>query len=189
MNVSGNRCATDGTAGCSGCHAIATHHALFTDHQFHDTGIGYYNTMVRDTLTDPITVEIAPGVTTRLARSAVASVGAPPAADLGRYEVTGDVADRWRYKTPSLRNVAVTAPYMHDGSLSTLRGVVEYYNRGAHPHAQLDPLLRPLGLAKEEVDALVAFLASLTGSNLDELERDARSQQIGNPEGEPATAR
>jgi cytochrome c peroxidase len=123
-------------------------------------------------------------VTTRLPRAALDSVGAPPVSDLGRYEVTGDPADRWRIKTPTLRNVAVTAPYMHDGSFSTLREVVEYYNRGAHPHDGLDPILGPLDLEERDLDDLVALLRSFTGDNLDELVRDARSEVVGNPGGE-----
>ena len=96
-------------------------------------------------------------------------------------KVTGDPADRWRIKTPTLRNVALTAPYMHDGSFSTLRAVVEFYDRGGHPHEGIDPLLQPIGLREEEIDDLVAFLRSLTGDNLGELIADARSAPVGNP--------
>jgi cytochrome c peroxidase len=170
-----------GKAGCVSCHRIEEDHALFTDHAFHDTGLGWYNSTSRSTSTEPVAVEIAPGVVTHLERSAVQSVGEPFANDLGRYEVTRDPTDRWRFKTPSLRNVAVTAPYMHDGSYSTLRDVVELYNRGNYPHEGLDPLLRPLGLDDREIDDLVAFLESLTGDNLGELIRDARSESVGNP--------
>jgi hypothetical protein len=134
--------------------------------------------MVRSKTTSPVPLEIAPGVRVSLGRAAVRSVGEPPARDLGRYEVTHDPADRWRYRTPSLRNVARTAPY---GSISTLRGVVEHYDRGGHPHDGLDPAIRPLGLEQEEIDDLVAFLESLTSSGLDELVADARSEEVGNP--------
>ncbi len=68
-----------------------------------------------------------------------------------------------RYLTPILRNVALTAPYMHDGSLATLEDVVDYYNRGGNPNPFLDPLVRPLGLSSVERQDLVAFLNSLTG--------------------------
>ncbi len=170
-----------GPAGCANCHLLEKAHALFTDHRFHDTGVGWYNSLVRGTLSGPVDVEIAPGVVVPLERSTVASVGDPAASDLGRYEVTGNPADRWRYKTPILRNVALTAPYMHDGSLSTLREVVEFYDDGARPHDGLDPLIRPLGLSDRNIAALVDFLASLTGDNIDELVREARSQPVGNP--------
>jgi cytochrome c peroxidase len=170
-----------GKARCAQCHSIGEDHALFTDHGFHDTGLGWHNSVVKRSVDEPVAVEIAPGEVTHLERSTVASVGEPPANDLGRYEVTHDPADRWLFKTPTLRNVALTAPYMHEGSFPTLRKVVEFYNRGAHRHDGLDPRLRPLGLAENEIDEIVGFLESLTGDNIDELIRDARSQAIGNP--------
>lgn len=82
--------------------------------------------------------------------------------DLGRYEVTGIEADRGRFRTPSLRGVARTAPYMHDGSLATLPDVVEFYDRGAGRNPHLDQLLRPLLLTAAEKADLAAFLASLS---------------------------
>ena len=169
-----------GKAQCIACHHITDQHALFTDHAFHNTGLGWRNTMIRPQQAAPTRVQLAPGVFTELAPEIIASVGEPPQADLGRYEVTLALADRWRYKTPSLRNVALTAPYMHDGSLSTLEEVVQFYNRGGHPHALLDPLIRPLDLSDDDVASLVAFLKSLTGDNLAVLIADARSIEIGN---------
>jgi cytochrome c peroxidase len=169
-----------GRAGCARCHPAEETHALFTDHGFHDTGIGWRNSTRRGDRA-PVRVELAPGVTAPLDRAAVDSVGEPPAPDLGRFEVTGDPADRWKIKTPTLRNVALTAPYMHDGSLSTLRDVVTFYDHGGIPHEGLDPLLQPLGLTDLEAGDLVAFLESLTGENVEDLIRDARSEAVGNP--------
>jgi cytochrome c peroxidase len=83
--------------------------------------------------------------------------------DLGRYELTRQEADRGKFKTPSLRGVGETPPYMHDGSLGTLEEVVEYYNRGGDKNPHLDPALEPLGLSKEEVKNLAAFLRALSG--------------------------
>jgi cytochrome c peroxidase len=82
-------------------------------------------------------------------------------ADLGRHRVTGRDEDRGKFKTPTLRGVALTAPYMHDGSLATLREVVEFYNRGGGTNPHRDALLAPLGLSPEEVQDLVAFLQAL----------------------------
>jgi len=169
-----------GEAGCAGCHLVNDDHALFTDHGFHDTGIGWFAAMVESRSDEPVRVELAPGVYTELDRAAVDSVGEPPVNDLGRFEITHDPEDRWKFKTPSLRNVARTAPYMHDGSLTSLRAVVEHYVRGGVPHEGLDPRIRPLGLDEREIQDLVAFLESLTGSHLDELVRDARSERVGN---------
>jgi cytochrome c peroxidase len=83
----------------------------------------------------------------------------PP--DLGRAAVTKKDDDRGKFKTPSLRGVAKTGPYMHDGSLKTLEEVVEFYSKGGRTNPNLDPVLRPLNLTKEEVRALVAFLEAL----------------------------
>jgi cytochrome c peroxidase len=82
-------------------------------------------------------------------------------ADVGRYTVTRAAADRGKYKTPTLRGVKLTAPYMHDGSLKTLEEVVEFYNKGGGANPNLDPVVRPLGLSKEELADLVAFLKAL----------------------------
>jgi len=85
-------------------------------------------------------------------------------ADPGRFAVTGKEEDRGAFKTPTLRQVALTAPYMHDGSLKTLDEVVEFYNAGGRPNPHLDPELRPLQLTEEEKQALAVFLRSLTGT-------------------------
>ncbi len=78
-----------------------------------------------------------------------------------------------------MRNVALTAPYMHDGSLPSLRDVLLFYNRGGVPNEVLDPLISPLGLSDAEIDDLLSFLQSLTGSNVDALVSDAFAAPIG----------
>lgn len=163
-----------GKAGCAACHTLGERHALFSDGEFHDTGVGWYNATVRDRRRDAVPVEIAPGVTVAVDRAIVDSVGDPEPADLGRHEVTLDPADLWTFRTPSLRNVALTPPYMHDGSLPTLADVVRFYDRGGHRHPGLDPRIRPLGLSDGEVEDLVAFLESLTGDNVAVLIDEAR---------------
>jgi len=84
-------------------------------------------------------------------------------ADDGRFKVTGADADRYAFKTPTLRNVAETAPYMHDGSLATLRDVIDFYNAGGGYQQPKSVLLRRLNLTEKEKSDLVAFLESLTG--------------------------
>lgn len=78
--------------------------------------------------------------------------------DLGRYVVTNNEADKGAFKTPSLRNIALTAPYMHDGSQKTLMEVVEFYNKGGHPNPHLHERIKKLNLTKEEMEDLVAFM-------------------------------
>ena len=84
--------------------------------------------------------------------------------DSGRFAVSGKAADHGAFKTPTLREIAQTAPYMHDGSLATLEEVIEFYDRGGNPNAYLDPELRPLRLTAEEKQALAAFLRALSGT-------------------------
>ena len=86
--------------------------------------------------------------------------------DLGRYAVTGREGDQGAFKTPTLRNVANTAPYMHDGSLESLEEVVEFYDRGGEPNSWLSPRMFPLRLSSQEKADLVTFLdEGLTGPN------------------------
>jgi len=169
-----------GKAGCAACHLINDDHALFTDHEFHNTGLGYRADAANRQGSETVSVEIAPGLFTVIDRRAVESVGEPRKADLGRYEVSREPRDLWRFKTPSLRNAALTGPYMHDGSINSLEEVVRFYNEGGVPHEGLDPLIRPLGLSGDEIGALVAFIEALTASNVTELSADARSEGVGN---------
>ncbi len=81
--------------------------------------------------------------------------------DLGRYEVTHRDQDRGRFKTPTLRALPRTGPYMHDGSMATLEEVVEFYNRGGGANPNLDPALGALALSKSDTADLVAFLRAL----------------------------
>lgn len=85
--------------------------------------------------------------------------GAP---EEGRFAVTGEESDRGRFKTPTLRGLARSAPYMHDGSLATLEEVVEFYRRGGEPHSTRSPLMEPLELTDADAKNLVAFLRALT---------------------------
>lgn len=165
-----------GGAGCTTCHLVKEQYATFNDNAFHNTGIGWPGPRAATE-----TVEVAPGVEIQVSREAIESVGEPRAPDRGRYEVTLDPRHLRQFKTPGLRNVALTAPYMHDGSIQTLEQVVRYYNRGGNPDPNLDAALEPLELSDSEIADIVAFLVSLTGSNIAELTADARSVATGNP--------
>lgn len=83
-------------------------------------------------------------------------------ADPGRMRLTGLESDRAVFKIPTLRNVALTAPYMHDGSLKTLDAVIDHYQTGGRPHPNKSPLLKPFHLTPAERRDLLAFLTSLT---------------------------
>lgn len=109
--------------------------ANFTDEQFHNLGVGY--DVEKRTFAD-------------LGKWAVAPIGA-------KFD-----ADRGRFKTPTLRDLERTAPYMHDGSEKTLEKVVEYYDRGGNPNEALDPDMKKLNLTEQEKADVVAFLKALT---------------------------
>lgn len=95
--------------------------------------------------------------------------------DLGRYEVTRNDADRGAFKTPTLRNITQTRPYMHDGSIESLAGVIEFYDQGGRPNRYQSKLIRPLNLSAQDKLDLLAFLDSLAGTPV---------ANIGPPEGE-----
>ena len=158
--------------GCASCHRINDSSALFTDGQFHNTGAGYRRA---GRALRPPSVQLAPGI------FVVPTVDAETETftDDGRYEVTGQEADKWRYRTPSLRNVALTGPYMHDGSIATLESVVAFYADGGGGDPAQDPRTRSVQLTQSEQEALVAFLKTLTSSHVDALVSDARSVIIG----------
>jgi cytochrome c peroxidase len=160
-------------SGCAGCHAFSNAHAHFTDDAFHRTGVEVAS-RAREARPQEA-LQIAPGVIVPLA----VTIPPPDRRDRGREEVTGVPADRYRYRTPSLRNVALTAPYMHDGSLRTLDDVIDFYSEGVREDPDRDPRLEPLALDTRGKLALLAFLESLTGTNVDALARDARSVPIG----------
>jgi cytochrome c peroxidase len=86
-----------------------------------------------------------------------------PKPDLGRFVVTHQEEDKGAFKTPTLREVEHTGPYMHDGSLKTLEDVVEHYNKGGVPNPHLNRRIKPLNLTVQEKEDLVAFLKSLSG--------------------------
>lgn len=166
-----------GKAQCSSCHTVSKNYALFTDNDLHNTGIGYAEAMKSPN--EKQQVQIAPGIYVDVEAKIIQSVSGPQSNDLGRYEVTQVPEDRWKYKTPTLRNIALTSPYMHNGSLATLNDVVEFYNRGGVDNENLDRLIKPLNLTDDEKEALTAFLFTLTGNNINDLVSDAFAAPVG----------
>ena len=166
-----------GKGACNTCHLIEKDYALFTDQQLHNTGLGYQGSYAG--ISGTTRVQLAPGVFAELDNSKIREVSRKKENDLGRYEVTENPNDRWKFRTPPLRNVAMTAPYMHDGSLHTLREVIEFYIQGGIQNELLSPLIKPIPLNEEEVNDLIAFLESLTGSNIGIIVADAFAAPIG----------
>ena len=92
-------------------------------------------------------------------------------------------AGQGNFKTPTLREIARTAPYMHDGSLATLEDVIEYYDRGGNQSPGLDVEIRPLHLSVVEKQSLIAFLLSLNGTSLDARVQNGQTIASANREG------
>ena len=90
----------------------------------------------------------------------------PMKEDLGRYYVTRRPEDKGAFKTPTLRSIVETAPYMHDGVFKTLEEVVDFFDQGGGKNSNLSPLMKPLGLTKEEKTNLIAFLKALKGEEI-----------------------
>ena len=140
-----------GKAGCAACH----NGALLSDGGFHALGVPENEQIFQDPLRH---------ITFRRFNKVI---GVPNfmnlRADPGLYVVTKEEGDRGKFRTPTLREVARTAPYMHNGALATLEDVVAFYDKGGGSGPNKSPRLKPLGLSADERNALVAFLKSLSG--------------------------
>jgi len=156
---------------CVSCHVIEQTQAVFTDNRFHNVGVGI-NDIQQDVpkLADEY---IEAGITGEDVDIEVLTD--KRSSELGRFAVTTGFDDLGSFKTPTLRNVAVTAPYMHDGSKATLRDVLVHYNNGGVTN-EGDPVndflsggIRPLDLTEDEIDDLVAFMDALTSPEFADL--------------------
>jgi cytochrome c peroxidase len=149
---------------CVSCHVVEQTQALFTDNRFHNIGVGINNIqadvpklagnfLAADMTLSEVDVEVLTDAKT---------------SELGRFAISHGFDDLGSFKTPTLRNVAVTAPYMHDGSIETLKDVVIHYNNGGVTDVG-DPVndflsggIRALDLDEDQIDDLVAFMEALT---------------------------
>ncbi|MCA6112656.1 cytochrome-c peroxidase [Bradyrhizobium sp. CNPSo 4026] len=148
-------------ARCHLCHALADNQrdaTLFRDNDFHNIGIGIIRHNVVP-LAQKAERELAQGQLAAIDTAAITS----DLSALGRFLVTREQKDIASFKTPGLRNVLVTGPYFHDGSMQTLWDAMDHYNKGDGLNDPwLDKDMQPLALTEPEIDDLVAFLASLT---------------------------
>jgi len=151
----------NGKARCQLCHALTDNQpdtTLFMDNDFHNIGIGILRHHVSP-LAQQAERELAQG---RLAAIDTAAITSEMSV-LGRFLVTRKQSDIASFKTPGLRNVLVTGPYFHDGSMQTLWDVMDHYNKGdGITNPWLDKDMQPLALTEPQIDDVVAFLASLT---------------------------
>jgi cytochrome c peroxidase len=153
-----------GQGRCVSCHTIEQTQALFTDNRFHNIGVGFKRIQGKE---DRTAAEFLKS------KHAGADVDKTVLtnqnmSELGRFAVTENLTQVGAFKTPTLRNIEITQPYMHDGSLTTLEDVVDFYNNGGRLK-ETDPLsdflsggMRPLKLDDQQKKDLVAFLKALT---------------------------
>jgi cytochrome c peroxidase len=160
---------------CVSCHTIEQTQALFTDNRFHNIGVGINN--IQDDVPQLAHEFLKAKVT--MSDVDIQVLTDAKTSEIGRFAVTRTFDDLGSFKTPTLRNIAVTAPYMHDGSLATLRDVVVHYNNGGVTN-EGDPVndflsggIRPLNLSDSDMDALVAFMEALTSPQFANLAKDA----------------
>src|SRR6266566_5112049 len=154
-------------ARCNKCHALTeqTRDATyFTDNDFHNIGIGIIRHNVV-ALARQAKQTIKSGDTSQIDRAALQT----DMSALGRFLITRSARDIAAFKTPGLRNVLVTGPYFHDGSQETLWDVMDHYNKGdGLQNPYLDEDMQPLALTEDDIDDVVAFLASLTSADYKE---------------------
>ncbi|MAH85339.1 MAG: hypothetical protein CBB68_14025 [Rhodospirillaceae bacterium TMED8] len=165
---------------CVSCHTIGPDSAFFSDNKFHDIGYGWMRENLRQTPPAISKITVTSDLTLEIDQKIISSVGLPLEADLSRYEVTEKPADRGRFRTSSLRNIAITSPYMHDGGLSSLEEVIDFYDRGGGKHRLQDERIHPLNLSKKEKVDLQKFLESLTFQNLSCLIAETRGTNPDN---------
>jgi cytochrome c peroxidase len=149
-----------GKARCVSCHMMNASNPLGTDNLFHNIGVSARTKNFEELARQGLEAVKQGSDDRALDHLALAT----DLGELGRFIITRNRGDIGAFKTEQLRNVGITAPYMHDGSLHTLWDVVDHYNKGGETNPYLDGGIEPLNLSESEIDDLVAFLFSLTDS-------------------------
>ncbi len=147
----------NGKARCVSCHQLNPANPLGADNRFHNIGVSARHQDFQTLASKATTALEADPSAEKLDQLALET----DLSELGRFMVTRRREDIGAFKTSQLRNLAVTAPYMHDGSMQTLWDVMDHYNRGGEANLFLDGGIEPLALSEQEVDQLVAFMFAL----------------------------
>ena len=160
-----------GKAKCIDCHSHSLREPFFTDAKFHNTGVRAKE------LAFEVLSQRADEIRTKQTTQDISKLAHDPEfSDLGRFLVTKEPKDLGAFKTPTLRDIALTGPYMHDGSIRTLLDVVRFYNQGGVKNPSLDEKMAPLNLTEQEMNAIVEFLRALTSNDV------LRQVQISKPQ-------
>lgn len=148
----------EGKARCVACHPLSTANPLGMDFDFHNIGVS-----ARDQDFEGLALRALAALEQDASEEALDQLAlGTDLSQLGRFIVTRSYADIGSFKTSQVRNVGITAPYMHDGTLQTLWDVMDHYNRGGEDNPFLDGGIEALALTEQEIDQVVAFLFALT---------------------------
>jgi len=164
----------NGKGRCAACHPMNPSNPLGTDNRFHNVGVSARHQDFEALGRRAIKLLAEDPSEEKLDELAVGT----DLSELGRFMVTRNRVDMGSFRTPLILNIAITPPYMHDGSLATLWDVMDHYNKGGQPNPFLDGGIEPLDLSEKEIDQLVAFLFTLTDVRFaEENQRQLAAQQ------------
>lgn len=161
-----------GKGRCSSCHAFNAVSPLFSDQKFHNIGIAAHKQNFKELARKALAI-LNTGDTKQIDELALQT----SYSELGRFLVTKNAADIGAFKSETLRNIGITGPYMHDGSLATLWDVMDHYNKGGVANPYLDGGMQRLALSEAEIDDLVAFLFTLTGDRFADFNKTEMERQ------------
>lgn len=164
----------NGKGRCVSCHQIFPSNSLGTDNLFHNIGVAARTQDFEELAGRALDALRERGGGTEAVDELALQTDL---SELGRFMVTKDRADIGAFKTQGIRNVGVTAPYMHDGSMRTLWDVMDHYNKGGEPNPFLDGGIEPLALSEQEITDLVEFMFSMTDRRFAEQNAEELAQQ------------
>lgn len=163
----------NGKARCVSCHAMSRDNPLGTDNRFHNIGVSARTKDFEKLAKQALATLAQDSSEKKLDELAIST----DLSELGRFMVTKSYADIGAFRTSQLRNVGITGPYMHDGSMQTLWDVMDHYNKGGEPNTFLDGGMEALALTEAEIDQLVAFMFSLTDKRFAALSEEEHARQ------------
>ena len=163
----------NGKARCVSCHTINSANPSGSDSRFHNIGVAARTQDFEALATQALRALDKEGGIEEIDRLALET----NMSELGRFLVTKLQPDIGAFKTEQLRNVGITGPYMHDGSMRTLWDVMDHYNKGGESNPYLDGGIEPLALSEQEINAVVALLFAMTDDRFAEQNRKAFEEQ------------
>jgi len=152
----------NGKARCTACHQMNSSSPIGTDNRFHNVGVSARHQNFEQLAKQGLAVLAKDSSKAAIDELALKT----NLSELGRFQVTRNRSDIGAFKTSQVRNVGVSAPYMHDGSMATLWDVMDHYNKGGEANPYLDGGIEPLALSEAEISQLVAFMFALTDLRL-----------------------